>query len=239
MARPPHGPGRPGRLTGLGTKRDPERAFIPALGWKALTRLYDPLLAATMPEERFRSRLLERGGHAASSRVLDLGCGTGSLALFAAHRGTPMRWTGIDADRTALGIAAGKAAREGERLALAQARAGALPFRDAVFDRVFSSLVLHHLTGEEKCRALAETFRVTVPGGEIHVADWGPPRGLYARVAFAVVRLLDGRGTTEDNAAGRLPAMMEAAGFQPFRESERIATMFGTLEFLSARKHRQ
>lgn len=101
---------------------------------------------------------------------------------------------------------------------------------------MLSSLFFHHLTGEQKRAALAEAFRVVAPGGEIHVADWGPPRGLYARAAFAAVRLLDGRETTADNAAGRLPAMIEAAGFHPLHPPERIATLFGTLELLSARK---
>jgi ubiquinone/menaquinone biosynthesis C-methylase UbiE len=135
-----------------------------------------------------------------------------------------------------LEIAAGKAARERERLALVEARAGALPFAGEAFDRVLASLFFHHLTGEEKRRALAEAFRVTVPGGESHVADWGPPHGFYARVAFAVVTLLDSRKTTGDNAAGRLPAMIEEAGFRSIGTPERIATVFGTLELLSARK---
>ena len=212
------------------------RAYVPALGWDILTRLYDPLVRLTMPEERFRSRLLARSGLAPGARVLDLACGTGSLTVLAARRAPGARWSGVDGDRRVLAIASDKAARADARPVLVQGLAGALPFADTAFDRVLSSLFFHHLTSDQKPRALAEAYRVTAPGGEIHNADWGPPRGRYARAAFAIVRLVDGRSTTSDNVEGRIPAMIEAAGFRLLGTPERIATPFGTLELLSARK---
>jgi SAM-dependent methyltransferase len=220
----------------IGRQTKARRPHIPALGYAFLTRLYDPLVRATMPEERFRSQLLGRSRFLPGARVLDLGCGTGSLALLAERRSTAARWTGVDADEEVLRIASGKAGREGARMALVGAHAGALPFVDEIFDRVLSSLFFHHLTSEEKRDALAETFRVTAPGGELHVIDWGPPQGSYARIAFAIVTRIGPREPVGDNAAGRLPGMIEAAGFRSFGSPEHIPTAFGTLELMSARK---
>jgi SAM-dependent methyltransferase len=73
--------------------------------------------------------------------------------------------------------------------------ATALPFADASFDRVTTSLVLHHLTSDDKARALREMHRVLRPGGELHVADWGTPHGPVMRAAFLGVELLDSCST--------------------------------------------
>ena len=74
------------------------------------------------------------------------------------------------------------------------------------------------------------------PGGELHFADWGRPAGPLMRLLFLGIRLLDGFPNTAAHAAGRLPELVAEAGFNGVRGRDRIATMFGTLEVVSAVK---
>lgn len=91
--------------------------FIPALGNDLLTPLYDPLLWL-MREERFKSDLLEQAQVSNGSRVLDVGCGTGTLAIMTKELHPETEVVGIDADSKILGIARVKAAKAGINLKL-------------------------------------------------------------------------------------------------------------------------
>jgi len=71
---------------------------------------------------------------------------------------------------------------------------------------------------------------------ELHVADWGPPRGLLGPVLFLPIRLLDGWERTADNAAGRLPEIFTASGLRDVRGHGRLQTPLGALTLLSARR---
>jgi ubiquinone/menaquinone biosynthesis C-methylase UbiE len=111
-----------------------------------------------------------------------------------------------------------------------------LPYADASFDRVISSLLFHHLARENKERTLREISRVLRPKGMLHVADWGKAQNLPMRVAFLLVQMLDGFTTTADNVRGLLPELIRAAGFESVQESVRYITIVGTLSLYEARK---
>lgn len=83
---------------------------------------------------------------------------------------------------------------------------------------------------------MKEVFRVLRPGGKFHVCDWGQPSNPFSRMAFMVVRLLDGFEVTQDNFEGRLMDFLEGTRFEAVKEHGHIETMLGTLGFLSARK---
>jgi ubiquinone/menaquinone biosynthesis C-methylase UbiE len=211
----------------------PEARYVPAAGRDAFTRLYDPLVALTMRERTFRGRLLERvravlPGH---GEVVDVGCGTGTFAIAVAGA-TDAHVTGVDGDPSILAIARAKPGAE--RVDWAEGRAEGLPLPDASADAVVMSLVLHHLVPSVKAAALSEAERVLRPGGRLHVVDWGKPQDALAAAVFAVVRLADGREPTRDHAAGRLPSLIAAAGFEEDRPRDRLRTAFGTLDLISA-----
>ena len=212
------------------------QGYLPALRFHWLTPLYDRLLALTMREGTFKRALLNQASLARGQRALDLGCGTGTLTLLARRRHPGVAVFGLDADPRALAIARAKAARAGLDPMFDESLATVLPYPDAFFDLVLSSLLLHHLTRDQKRRALAEVFRTLRPGGELHVADWGAPRNALMRVAFLAVRLLDGFATTADNARGDLPRLFRAAGLVAVAECAAYATPFGTLALYRARK---
>ena len=210
-------------------------SYVPALGFDLLTPLYDGLIALTMRERAFKRRLVAQAAPARGHRVLDLGCGTGTLALMLKEAAPGAHVVGLDVDARILALARAKAARAGIAIDWVEGSAAAPPFPDARFDRITSSLMLHHLTTAEKEATLAAIFRLLRPGGELHVADFGKPHTWFTHVAAAVVCYLDGPERVAANLEGRLPGMAAAAGFTDVVEPERWTTPFGTLAFLCAR----
>ncbi len=212
----------------------PAERYVPAAGRAAFTGAYDAVLASTMREARWRPALLAAvvAGLRPGATVVDVGAGTGTLAIALAAARPEARVVGVDGDPDVLALARRKAGAE--RVDWVAALAGDLPLADAAADRVVLSLLLHHLSPVSRDEALREVRRVLRPGGRLHVADWGRPRGLLSRVAFGALRLLDGREATRDHAAGRLPAVLAAAGFAGVRRQARVRTGWGTLELLVA-----
>jgi len=108
-------------------------------------------------------------------RILEVGCGTGEVALLAATATGPTGFVaGIDAAPEMIARAQQKAER---RRAAVDYRIGvveALDFPDASFDVVLSSLMMHHLPPPLKPRGLAEIRRVLKPGGRLLVVDIAP-----------------------------------------------------------------
>ena len=210
-------------------------SFVPALGFDWLTPLYDPLIRTLLREQAIKQRVVDGARLEAGMSVLDLGCGTGTLTLLLKRACPGARVVGVDVDPKVLGIARAKLAEAGVEVELLQGAIDELDLPEASFDRVVTSLVLHHLTTEEKRRALGAVRRLLKPGGELHVADFGPPQNPLMWVVSRGIRLLDGSDRTEINLNGGLPDLIRAAGFSPVAESWRTMTPFGTLVVLEAR----
>lgn len=214
----------------------PEPEYIPALGYGALTPLYDVVVRCTTRERRFKQALIRQACLRADHRILDLATGTGTLAIWAKESEPAVDVTGVDIDRSILARAARKATRAGANVRFDHARSDSLPYLDASFDRVLSSLFFHHLAWPDKVRTAREAFRVLTPGGELHVADWGRPENALMRTLFLAVQCLDGFENTRDNVAGRLVSLFEEAGFSGVRESQTFSTMLGTIALYRAVK---
>ncbi len=210
------------------------RSYLPALRFPALTRIYDPVIRATTREGRFKEMLVEQAAAEPGHRVLDLGCGTGTLAIQVKRRQPGAEVVGLDADPEMLERAKGKASEAGVELRLDEGYSTDLPYEDASFDRVLSTLFFHHLDPEPKRQTAREIARVLRKGGELHVADWGEPADPVMAAAFLSIRLLDGFENTAENVHGELPRIFEEAGLQKAEQTGRIRTIFGTLALYRA-----
>lgn len=123
---------------------------------------------------RFRTRLLDLARVKAGERMLDIGCGTGSLVVEAGRLVGPAGGvTGIDPSPEMIARAGRKARRAGIDADFQEAGAERLPFPDARFDLVTSTLMLHHLPKPARDTSLAEAARVLKPGGRFLAVDFG------------------------------------------------------------------
>jgi ubiquinone/menaquinone biosynthesis C-methylase UbiE len=139
-------------------------------------------------------------------------------------------------DPEMLAQARAKAERAGVEIELTEGFSTELPYQDQSFDLVLSTLFFHHLDPEAKRQTAAEVARVLKPGGELHVADWGPAADAVMAAAFLGVRLLDGFENTADNYHGALPGIFEHAGLAEARQTNQMRTVFGTLALYRAER---
>lgn len=209
--------------------------FIPALRYSFLTPTYDHILKMTMGDPVFKVRLLEQANLELGETVLDVGCGTGTLSnLIAEQVGVEGKGYGIDLDREILARASKKCEAHRTNINFRVGSATDIPFPNESMDRVFSSLMFHHLTLADKLLALGEIQRVLKPNGQLHIVDWGKPTNWTMRLMFYTVQCLDGFASTRDNVQGALPAIIQKAGFEQIRVLPCLDTMFGTLECFHA-----
>lgn len=206
------------------------RAFHPAAGRDIFLPLYDPLtrLFGFGP---IRQALLAQANVQSQHRVLDVGCGTGTLAVEIKQRYAQAAVSGLDPDPKALARARGKAARAGVSVTFDAGFADAMPYADGTFDRVLSSLMFHHLPRVVKSGMLREVHRILKPGGQLHLMDFSGAHG-HGRLA----RLLHPQQALKDNAEDRVMALMREAGFPDPKRLPSRKTFFGPIAFYAAQR---
>lgn len=218
------------------TQRPSESKYVPALGFHWLTPYYDAVVGATTRERSFKQALIRQARFKPGQQVLDLACGTGTLAIWVKQHQPQANVTGVDGDPAVLSLASRKAQKANVSVQFDRALSYSLPYPAAHFDRVVSSLFFHHLSWQNKERTAQELFRVLKPGAQLHVADWGRPTNALMRGLFLFIQLLDGFENTQDNVSGKLITLFETAGFVEVSLRQTFGTVYGTMALYSAVK---
>lgn len=205
---------------------DRTERYLPALNQRWLTPLYDPLLKWGMREKNFKRYLVEHTHLEADQKVLDLGCGTGTLTIQMKLYHPQIKLVGLDGDPAILGIARHKAESAGVDITWDEGLAYDLPYPTASFDRVISCLMIHHLTALNKLKAFQEVFRILKPDGEFHILDFGKPSSRVMHLISIPIAHMEEAG---DNIRGMLPDMLIQAGFKEIIEGRHFKIIFGEL----------
>lgn len=188
--------------------------------------LYDflALLFTRGRERQMRQRMIELARLDAGDTVLDVGCGTGTLAMAVKKRvGSAGAVFGIDASPAMVARATRKSARAGVDVTFTNAFAEELPFPDARFDAVLGTLMLHHLPRQVRRRCAAEIRRVLKPRGRLLVVDFGRPQGRHGILAH-----FHRHGHVD---FAEVMAMLTDAGFSVTEDG---LVGFGSLQFVLA-----
>lgn len=147
------------------------KPFIPAAGNDWLLPFYD-LFTKLLGVEASHQRLLEQAAIQPGYRLLEIGCGTGNLAILAKRLNPSADVLGIDPDPKALSRARKKVRQAGVQLEFCEAFTEELPLADGSIDKVLSAFMLHHIPPNSRLAALSEVCRVLKPGGTLHLADF-------------------------------------------------------------------
>lgn len=214
-----------------GSQRGPETRGR-TIHW---ARFYDAAVGLLFlgKEQMVREMTLDLAGVKQGDKVLDVGCGTGSLTIAASSRvGPDGEVHGIDAAPEMVEVACHKAARAGLDVDFRMGLIEDIPFPDETFDLVLSSLMLHHLPHDLKGEGLAEIYRVLKPGGHFLAVDFEPPASPWFR---RLTTWFLGQGMLQSSLQA-LGAMMDEAGFA---EVEVGATQYRLLAYLRGRAERK
>lgn len=206
------------------------RPYVPAAGHDWSLPLYDPFVKL-IGGDSARKALLDQAALTPGQRVLDIGCGTGTLVTLIKRLHPEVVVVGLDPDPKALARARRKAERAGVSLQLDQGFADELPYPDASFDRVFSSFMLHHLGKQEKVETLRAVRRVLKPDGSFHLLDFGASK---AGTDGFLMRLLHFSHRMTDNSDDQILALLSQAGFAQPQSTGHRALLFSHISYYRA-----
>lgn len=149
----------------------------------------------------------ERLNVAPGCRLLDVGCGSGQLALIAAKDGLEV--TGVDIAGNLVARARARVQAEGLRARFEEADAEVLPFEDASFDVVVS--LIGAMFAPRPDLVARELLRVCEPGGTIAMANW-TPQGFVGQMFKAVSKFIAPSGMPSPVLWGDEPTVRERLG---------------------------
>jgi ubiquinone/menaquinone biosynthesis C-methylase UbiE len=206
-----------------------QRDYLPAAGRDIFLPGYD-LLSRLLGIHRVHATLLAQAELGGGHRVLEIGCGTGNLTVRAKRTRPDIEVVGSDPDPLALTRAQRKA-RGLTGIRFERGYAQKLPYHDAEFDRVLSSMMLHHLPDEAKATAAAEIFRVLRPGGRLHLVDIGGAMTVHDGLA---ARLMMHNRHATANLGDSIPRLLESAGFDCTEVATQRHRVIGRLTYYRA-----
>lgn len=211
---------------------------MPALGKAGNIERYDAVLALMTREKRWRGELVRLVAPGSGETIVDIGCGTGTLAIALRESELGCTILGVDPDPAVLEIARRKADATGATVqwfeAMGDELDGIEPLQGC--DKIVSSLVLHQCPMKVKEAIVRQMWRLLKPGGELFIADYGEQGSLLMRMLFRQVQIIDGFELTEPNARGCVPEILRDAEFRDVEEVRVILTPTGSISLYRARR---
>jgi ubiquinone/menaquinone biosynthesis C-methylase UbiE len=210
-------------MSSMGSMSNAERRYLPAAGRDVFLPLYD-LIAKMLGADKARQVLLDRVQFQPQDRVLDIGCGTGTLAVLLKQKYPSLNIVGLDPDPNALARAREKSTRAGVSVRFDRGFADALAYQNNSFDVVFSSFMFHHLESAHREKTLREVRRVLKAGGRFYLLDFEASDDVSAHGSM---RLFHRSKRLQDNSAPRIVSLMEQAGLKDPRKIGTHPVFFG------------
>lgn len=213
-----------------------QQHFVPALAFHWATPLYQYVVDLFCRDSYIKSLVVGRV-HGQHLRILDTACGPGKLvAMLAEKQGSCCTITGADLDPQMVATARQNTSMF-NNVCIVQADCTNLSkqFDKESFDIVIESLVFHHLSDAQKRLAIDQIATVLKGDGVFYFVDWVKPESAYSKVAFNVVKILDGHTNTSAHESGAVLDMI-GTRFQRIGEDSRIETSVGTIGVIAWRK---
>jgi len=192
------------------------KKFIPAMTYEFLTPYYDSILNIIGFGHKQREKIVRLLGLKNRDKLLDVGCGTGSLLIVAKKLYPEITAVGVDIDEKILKIAKNKTQKENLKIEFIKTSADKLLFDDSSFDVVISSLVFHHLPLDVKKKTIGEIKRILKKDGQFLLVDFGKTDNPWINIFYQIVKFLriEEATTLKDNVDGKLPILLKQFGFK-------------------------
>lgn len=210
-----------------------QKKYIPALHFHFLTPFYDFLISIFMREKSFKKRLIQLADISNGMKILDVGCGTGTLEVMIKDEFPNVNILGVDCDKTILELARKKATKRKLDITFEYCSALRFPYIENQFDRVLSSLVIHHLDVADWEKSFLEVNRVLKKNGEFCIVDFGPPSTIYNKILAPFITMIEHH---TENLKGTIPVLLKQCNFREVIKISELNTLFGTLVYYNAIK---
>jgi ubiquinone/menaquinone biosynthesis C-methylase UbiE len=207
-----------------------QRSYLPAAGRHWALPLYDPF-AKLLGADSARRTLIDQAGLTSGVRILDVGCGTGTMAVLIKRFHPDVSVVGLDPDPDALARAEHKAHREKLSIQFDRGFSDHLPYADQSFDRVFSSFMYHHLPSDEKPRTLEEVRRVLRPGGSFHLLDF---EGTDEHKHGILDHLFHTSERLQENSQAHVLSLLQRCGFASAHKIDYRRLILGPIAYYRA-----
>lgn len=207
--------------------------YLPAAGRDWLLPLYDPFVKL-LGIDSARKTLIAQSDLQPGHRVLDIGCGTGTLIVQIKRLYPNVEIVGLDPDPKALSQAKRKTERDDFVIQLDRGFSENLPYPDASFDRVFSSFMFHHLETDGKQRTLQEVRRILKPGGSLHLLDFGHSETPHNHKGSFLSHWIHSSNPLKNNSEEQVLSLMSQNGFANPRRISHKNTFFSRIVYYQA-----
>ncbi|OGH21556.1 MAG: 16S rRNA (cytosine(1402)-N(4))-methyltransferase [Candidatus Levybacteria bacterium RIFCSPLOWO2_01_FULL_38_13] len=206
------------------------REYTHALTLYFLTPLYDCVLKILGLGDAFYEQIISHIEPKDGDKILDVGTGTGNLAIAIKRKYPKTEVTGVDPDPKILKIARKKIKKSKIGIKIFKAAAQSLSFEDESFDFVVSSLVVHHIPRQVKKKAFLKMRRVLKENGTILIVDFGIPKNIFLYILVFILSLFE---DVRPNMRGFIPHILKETGFRNIKEVE---NKFGIISFYKGKK---